>query len=230
MRMSCIRMWFPIAFLLVSTAAVANSDPSSGWTLLEDSDGIQVFKKEIPGSDVIAFQGKTTIEASAEKLWWVLEDAKHEHEWVDRLAVNVVLEQSSPFERVQYQSFDLPWPISDRDFVYRATCSQPEKGVFHILLNSVEHSKSPRSTGVRGDIIESSIILEKKGEDLTHVTVEILSDPKGLIPVWLVNLLQESWPRETLIGMRNQIKKPFVSELALPDIPEPSPAQESNTP
>ena len=59
MRMSCIRMWYPIALLAITTAALANTDPGSGWTLLEDSDGIQVFKKEIPGSDVIAFQGKT---------------------------------------------------------------------------------------------------------------------------------------------------------------------------
>ena len=221
MRMSCIRRWSSVVFFLVCTTALAAVEDNTAWTLVEDSDGIQVFKKEIPGSDVIAFRGETMIEASAEKLWWVLEDAKHEHEWVDRLAVNVVLEQFGPYDRVQYQSFDLPWPISDRDFVYRAVCTQPKEGLFRIVLNSVEHPKSSSSTGVRGDIIESSIILERKGPNLTYVIVEILSDPKGLIPVWLINLLQESWPRETLVGMRKQVTKSFVSESALPEISPP---------
>jgi hypothetical protein len=39
------------------------------------------------------------------------------------------------------------------------------------------------------------------------LTIELHSDPAGLIPAWLVNLFQKSWAHATIAGIRRQTKK-----------------------
>lgn len=46
----------------------------------------------------------------------------------------------------------------------------------------------------------------------TRVSVEIQADPMGLIPKWIANFFQRSWPRKTLEGIRNQVAKADVIE------------------
>ena len=49
----------------------------------------------------------------------------------------------------------------------------------------------------------------------TKAMVEIHADPMGSIPKWIVNLFQKSWPRNTLIGMQQQLQKPDIPEMQL---------------
>lgn len=35
----------------------------------------------------------------------------------------------------------------------------------------------------------------------TLVVVEVTTDPKGSLPAFVVNLVQEGWPRKTIVGL-----------------------------
>lgn len=188
------------------------------WQQIDDDAGIRVFKKDMPGSGIVAFKGNGIVDASMEQIYWVICDAEHEREWVEMLVDNVIVEETSPFDRVQYQNFDLPWPLADRDFVYRAISITDSEGRVRVELNSVEHPEAPKTKGVRAQIMKSSILLTPRSDGRTDVEVSIFSDPKGILPDWLINMVQESWPMETLLGMRKQVKKPFVKQAKLPPI------------
>lgn len=209
-----IRTIFWAVFFLTTSSALAAE--SSAWEKIDEAEGIQVFRKDMPGSDIVAFKGAGIVDASMEKIFWVLCDAEHEEEWVEMLIDNYVMVEHSPFDRVQYQNFDLPWPLSDRDFVYRAVATMDKQGRLNLVLNSVEHPKQPPTKGVRAEIMSSGFVLTRRPDGKTFVEVSIFSDPKGILPNWVINLVQESWPMETMLGIRKQVQKSFVKEAALP--------------
>jgi len=202
-----------VLFFIGSTSLAAEVP---AWEKIDDDQGIQVFRKDMPGSDIVAFKGAGMVDASMEKIFWVLCDAEHEKQWVEMLIDNYVMEQYTPFDRLQYQNFDLPWPLSDRDFVYRAAATMDEKGRLHLKLNSVENVKNPPTRGVRAELMSSGFVLTRKPDGKTWVEVSIFSDPKGVLPTWVINLVQSSWPMETMLGIRKQVQKPFVRNASLP--------------
>jgi hypothetical protein len=188
---------------------------AASWEKIDSENGIDVFKKEVPGSKLHAFRGTALVDAPMDKVMWVLADNTHRTEWVDRLKKSVVLEKRSEYVAVIYQHFGSPPMISDRDFVYVAKAYSKSDGTAVLDINSTTHPKAPSTVGVRGTLEDCSYLLTRKGEK-TFVDVSIILDPKGALPAWVVNLVQKSWPMKTLTGLRNQVKKGFVGSLATP--------------
>ena len=131
-------------------------------------------------------------------------------QWVDRMMEFQVLELTDDHS-VTYSSYNLPWPMNDRDFVIRSdfVLDKKEK-TFTLFLKSVEHEKAPETVGVRGVVYKSRYALKALSKDQTKVEVEIHSDPKGLLPKWLINRIQRRWPYNTLSKMELQAAKPHV--------------------
>lgn len=191
---------------------------AAGWEKIGDKEGISVFKKEMPGTPLHAFRGTAIVNAPMEKVMWVLADNTHRAEWVDRLKKSVILERKSKYDFVVYQHFGSPPLVSDRDFVYRARAHSEKEGTVILDIASVEHPKAPPTVGVRGELKFSSYRFERRGEDKTHVDVAVALDPKGALPSWVVNMIQKSWPYNTLSSLRKQVQKPFVGRLEAPPV------------
>ena len=205
-------------FLCVGVICVTSSLSlaAAKWEVVDDKDGIQVSRIKIEGSDIFGFKGSTVIDAPIGKVFDVLVDKERRPEWVDRLKINKQLEKKSAFESIIYQSFDLPWPISDRDYIYRAKIFRKSPNTVLITMSSIDYKKGPKTVGVRAHLQQSRYSLSAMPGGKTAVEVEIHTDPKGRLPTWLVNLIQKSWPLKTLSGIRSQVKKPFVKSRALP--------------
>ncbi len=199
------------AILIVSGIALANS-----WQKIDDDNGVQVYSKELPNSPLVAFRGETVMNAPVEKLLWVLADNTHRTAWVDRLEKSVVLESNGPYDYTVYQHFSLPFPISDRDYVYRGRAKRGKGGSVVLEMQSVEHPQAPPTVGVRAHLIRSRYELIPLQDGKTRVIVEVHTDPKGSIPNWLVNLIQESWPMKTLLAMQQEVGKAYVGQLRAP--------------
>jgi hypothetical protein len=202
------------ALLLLPMVAFAGD----GWEQVNKEDGVTVYSKSVKGSDLVAFKGETIIEQPLEKILAVLMDNDRRTEWVARLAKSEVLEEVSTFEYVIYQHFSLPLILSDRDYVYRGKATRDEDGLVTLAMTSCKHSESPKTVGVRANLINSSYRLSPEGDDKTRVEVEIHTDPKGMLPTWLVNMIQKSWPSKTLNGIRAQLEKEGIEAHLLPPV------------
>jgi hypothetical protein len=200
---------------LLAVSLFAGAALAGNWEKIDEDDGIVVYRKEVPNSPLLAFRGDAIVDAPIEKVLWVLGDNDHRTDWVDRLAESVILERKGAYDFVVYQHFALPFPMTDRDYVYRGRAFRDAKGSVIVSLESVTHPKAPTPKGVRADLVGSRYILTPKGNK-TLVTVEIMTDPKGNVPAWLVNVIQKSWPTKTLTGLREQVQKDFVKSQALP--------------
>jgi hypothetical protein len=208
---------FKLLFLLVSFGFNSQAAINKNWQFIEDNKGIAIYQTEIPGTKLVGARGEAIIFAPINRILFVLSDIDRSMEWVDGLKTSKILEKNGILETVVYQEFGLPWPVSNRDFVFRGVARKDEQGRVVIEIKSEDHPLAPKTTGVRGELIESKYVLTPLGPSKTKLEVEIVCDPKGMIPTWLVNLIQKSWPRKTLTALMRQLEKTDVASVVLPE-------------
>src|SRR5262249_53461672 len=112
------------ALLVLGAATALGGD---AWEEVSSDDGIKVWRREVEGSPVVAVKGEALIAAPLAKIASVLDDTSRAKEWVCALAEARVLRVVSPTERVEYDRLEAPWPVSDRDFVFRSVMKFDEK-------------------------------------------------------------------------------------------------------
>ncbi len=187
------------------------------WEEISSEKGVVSYRKDVPGSDIVAFKGTATVYASIPKILWVLTDNEHKTKWVHRLKKSVVLERPQRNEGIIYQHFEMPFPVTDREYVYHGKVTRKGDEVF-IHLKSTEHPKAPPAVGVRAQLTQCIYHLVPLSPNLTKVMVEVHTDPKGSLPAWLVNMVQKEWPLRTLSGLKRMVHMPFVGEIDIPGV------------
>lgn len=200
---------------LVGVAHAAIMPVDKVWEETSNDDGITVYRKEVPGSDLVAFRGETTIDAPIAKVANVLIDTSRKLEWVHKIVEAKDVRPIGEYERVEYNhtasGFFL---VRDRDFVFqaKATIDKPNQRMT-LRLKSVDDPLQPETDCVRGHLDNSAYTMTAvDGGKKTHLVVEIHADPRGAVPKWLVNLFQKAWPRNTIEGIKRQVAKPDVLE------------------
>jgi len=205
------KIWIALFLLLtlLNTPSTLRAATPLGWEKIGNDDGVEVFKKDVPGSPFVAFRGEGVIDAPLWKVFSVMADDKRSIEWVDDLVEFHVIRNVSQFERIEYNHVGTPFVVKDRDFVMDIKVVPDHlKRTILVLMHSVGDPAAPETKYVRGVIMESSFILrsiDAGGKVL--MTAEVHVDPKGSIPSWLVNLLQKDWPHNTLYKLRKQCAK-----------------------
>src|SRR4051812_35804941 len=90
------------------------------WEEVSRSDDITLYRKEVPDSPVLAYKAKAKLDAPLAKVISVVRDTPRLSEWSYRVKDAAILEQVSPTERIEYLHAGAPWPVKDRDAVYRS--------------------------------------------------------------------------------------------------------------
>lgn len=183
------------------------------WEAIADEDGVKTYRQKSAENGIVAFRGEKVVHATMKKIASVLSDQEMRKDWVDSLAETKLIRQPGPLERIEYNRVSAPWPLQDRDFVYRAKVEtkRKEKSILISMASVEDASEPPRSGVVRANILHSYYYLrdvtEKDGEPLTLVILEIAADPKGIIPNWVANLTQKRWPHHTLTALEKCTKR-----------------------
>jgi hypothetical protein len=199
--------------VFLSLPATLVAEPQ--WQFNSESDGVKVYRKDIPGSPFVGFKGVKVVPANIYKVGEILldEDPVVKKRWIDRMTDFRMIERKSPTLGITYSAYDLPWPLEDRDYVIESELVIDNANNQIVLkLKSVEHPKSPKTVGVRAVIMHSMYKLVPLPNGQTEVSVEILTDPKGDLPPWLVNLIQRGWPANTLVRLEAEAIKPGTKE------------------
>jgi START domain len=188
--------------------------PLPAWEKIGDNDGIIAYRREVPGSPLIAVKGEGVINASIVRVASVLVDTSRATEWIDRLVESRVVRQVSETETIHYDHIGTPIVMKDRDFVTRAKLEFDSAGKKVILkMHSVTDPLAPSTDYVRGEIMQSYFIMTSIDHGTkTHMSVEVHADPKGSIAKWIVNMFQKSWPHNTISRLRTQVAKPDIKD------------------
>lgn len=175
------------------------------WKLIADEAGVQTYEKAKSNSGLVAFRGETLIPAPLKKIVTVMSQDSLQKEWIDAFVEGKLLSQVSPLERVEYTQTKVPWPFQNRDFVFDALTKLNAKPATALIeMKSIlDPLMPPREGIVRGEMIRCFYYFKEiPTTNVTKMVVEMEVDPKGAIPMWLVNLSQKGWPQNTLLALK----------------------------
>ena len=202
-------------FALIFLTNVAHAADAS-WETLSVEDGFTTQRKVVAGSDMFAFRGEMITEVSIAELMTVFLDTDRRKDWVDKFESSSDLSVDGEFSKTYYIRFDLPFPITDRDYVLSAEGKIDDANrVVTTLIKSVDHQKAPADDCcVRANALGTFYRFAQLPNGKTKLEVEVHTDPKGSLPSWLVNVIQKSWPRKTLQALVREAKKNNVPKHA----------------
>lgn len=186
-------------------AALSGSSATAGeapWSLARERDGIVVHTRPVAGSGIREFRGSAVVPASVEAIRAVLRDADHFKDWFPNTSESRLLARDGAVA-YQYSVLDAPWPVSDRDNVFRSeTRIDPATGRVSIGVTAAPdyHPEQPERVRVRR--AEGQWLLEPVGPADTRVTFRMHLEPGGGVPQWLINAQVVDTPFDALTNLR----------------------------
>jgi hypothetical protein len=185
------------------------------WKLVGNQHGIEIYRRDVPGSNVVAFKGQGTIEAPLWKVASILLDTKRAPEWADSLKESRVVRRLGPNTYIEYNHLGMPFILRDREFVSEVLIEvNTEARTFALFYKPTGDGGVPVSGNVRGEITSGVFQVRSVEQGRRSVlTAEIQADPKGAIPAWIANFFQRSWPVKTFESLRSQAAK---ADIAMP--------------
>jgi hypothetical protein len=203
-----------LAALVPPALAQANPPKLPPWEKFDEEDGIAVYRRDVPGSDVVALRGEALIGAPILRVGSVLTDASRATEWIDSLEEARILRKISDTEYIKYDHIGTPFVLADRDFVFHVKIEfKPAEKQMIVRLKSTTDPAAPKTDYVRGHMIYGMYQLTSfAGGAKTMILTEMLCDPKGSVAKWMVNLFQKNWPHNTITALRKQVKKPNIKD------------------
>ena len=194
---------------MLSTLLLIGTAWAGEWQSLGVTNGVAVYRKLEEGTGLYAFKGEATSELPIGQLMGILRDESVAKEWVNMMMFGTVVETYSENHLLLHQGYDLPWPLSDRDYVFdKKVVYDTEKKIATVHLSSVESSKVPVSSDfvrARGERTFWQFSVAEDGK--TNIVVEVLTDPEGALPDWAVNSIQADWPHKSITNLVNRASK-----------------------
>jgi hypothetical protein len=206
-------------------SGVARADAPTAppkWEKFDEEDGVRMFRRDVPGSSIVGLRGEAFVAAPIARVASVLIDRQRSTEWIDRLVKTKVIREISETESINWNHIKTPTPLKDRDFVFKTVLTtDPANKKVRFSYYSVQDSLAPEYDAyVRGSFQSGKFELtmaERTNPDGTKtpgtiVVAEVVVDPRGSVPTFIVNMVQKSWPHKTLTALRKQVAKPDIKD------------------
>lgn len=187
------------------------------WQLKNNKDGIAVYCKPLQGSKYKSVKVVCTLPYNLSQIVWVLFDIKNSPEWVYSTKSCIVLKQVSPLELVYYSEVNIPWPVSNRDFVAHLKAVQdPHTKVVTIDGPAIAGYTPVKQNVVRVTKSEGKWVITPVAKNVSRIEYTLHVDPGGSVPAWLINLFAAKGPYESFKKLKDQLKKTDYKNVKIP--------------
>ena len=188
---------------VLSLGLLPSAAPAVDWTLRKQADGIDVYTRPVEGSDIQEFKGEGVVGVDAEAIVSLLRDSDRFKEWFPNTTESKLLERDGDVS-FQYSVMHTPWPISDRDNVFRSvTKRDADTGEIDITVSAAPKAHPIQPDRHRVTKAQGSWRLQPEGHDITRVIFTMHLEPGGGLPDWMVNTRVVETPYEALVNLRN---------------------------
>ncbi len=183
------------------------------WNLEEDTGKMKIYTRLPENSPFKELKITLSVAAPLSKITAVLDDAENYTNWVYSCSESHIVKTNKKGNFYYYVKFDLPWPLSDRDMIQHSVQTQDsETLVVNILTKTVLNDVIIEKDVVRMTQSTVKWKLTPISENLTEIDYSVKSNPGGDLPSWLVNLVVEKGPKETMLKLINRVKKETVQK------------------
>ncbi|MEQ8707315.1 MAG: START domain-containing protein [Phaeodactylibacter sp.] len=185
----------------------ATAQQDAQWELKRQSDGLKVYVRDAAHSDVKEIKIETTLDASLHGVVAVLKDVPVYKDWIYKCLEANRLQPAEQKSSLYYCKVDFPWPMSDRDFIARSQLRQdPDSRTVYIDVKGEPDNQEDVEDVVRIRNLDIHYELTPLAGNKTQMSYQLHSDPGGAIPTWLVNMVVDNGPVNTIKGMREMLK------------------------
>jgi hypothetical protein len=188
-----------LAWLLATGPTLA----ADNWHLARHSDGIQVYTMDVSGSKIIKVKTRVTIATPMQHIQRILDNVPQRKDWVPYLQHSAIIETLDDGSRIEHSIFAAPWPAADRDFTYRMVRGRQDAERQVYTMKSTTTEQMPDQPDIiRAELIDSRYSLRATGAERTEVELIFYADPKGWLPNWIINIIQQVLPYRMLKNLR----------------------------
>lgn len=203
-----MKYYFNFLLLFFFTLVLKGQMSAQPWDFIKEKDGIELYTRMESGKSVKAFRGVTDIKAAAEKIFDVLRDINDTDWWDKNVSLNKVLYYEKNKGARYYLVYDLPWPVPDRDLCVDVSVSPGVlSGEHRISAVSVNGIIPERNDMIRIKDYRQIWTIRPEGEKMTHIELEGIVDPAGILPDWITNILIIDSPYRSISGLRKRMSK-----------------------
>jgi hypothetical protein len=189
------------------------------WKLISEKDGIYVYTQNLEHSRFKAVRAVCTVDCGVARLSYVLMDVSNTRDWVYATKVCKLLKKMSPTDIYYYSEVELPWPVSNRDFIIRITLTQDEKTkIARIVAENHPEFVPEKKNVIRIPKSAGNWTLTPLGDGRTKVEYVIHVDPGGSVPAWMVNMLADVGPHSSFTKLKKEVKKEKYNGVKLDGI------------
>ncbi|MCK0106077.1 START domain-containing protein [Marinobacter sp. S0848L] len=204
---------FGFAALLLTAPASATDHPalppenSEHWALQKQVDNIRIYTMDQPGSGFRAFKAVADLNVPINNLMAVMINPESCKEWVHNCTESFAFGNGNFHNRYAYSVNDMPWPVSDRDYVLRIqTRGNAETGEIVMDLNATPGMRAETNSRVRVDV-SNTLYRFTPTEQGTQMVWLQHTEPNGALPEWLVNQLVIDIPVKSLKALEAVARK-----------------------
>ncbi|MGZ3885761.1 MAG: START domain-containing protein, partial [Bacteroidia bacterium] len=178
------------------------------WKLKKEENGIAVYSRKTANSDFRELKSVGDVQASLHTIVALLYDFENYTEWVYRCGKSSTLKKINDTTVVHYQTVMAPWPVDNRDFIVILQMSQNKKTGVVTITSTCDADYIPAvKDHVRITKFAASWILTPSKNNTVEVVYQLLVDPGGNVPAWLVNMAAVDGPYETMLKLKEEVKK-----------------------
>ncbi|MBL7882832.1 MAG: START domain-containing protein [Bacteroidia bacterium] len=212
-----------LAIILLSFCFYSfKSELKEEWKLKKHENGIFVYTRMAENSKFKELKCVVQLKSSLSGLVALINDRESYPHWVYRCGESTILKKISDTEIIHRQTVVAPWPVDSRDFVVNVKLHQDTKTkVITIQSKCIPNYIPHKSNFIRITEFKALWILSPLSNGMVNVEYQLLVNPGGNVPAWLVNLAVIDGPYETTLNMKEWIKKEKYQNNHLPYILEP---------
>jgi hypothetical protein len=195
---------------------------SNTWTLKKNQNGVSVYSRDAENSRFKELKSVTIYKSSLSSLIALIDDFESYPQWVYKCAVSTTIKKNSEKDLIHYQSVIAPWPVDNRDFVVHVQLQQDP--VTKVIIQNVSCIPDyiPRVKGhVRITEFKARWTLIPLKDGYVEANYELLVNPGGNVPAWIVNLAAVDGPYETAINMKKMLMKEKYQKAVVLFVKEP---------
>jgi hypothetical protein len=209
-RWHCVTVFMVvIAFAVTAASEIRVSE----WKEVSSRDGIVGYTRMTSLTEVEEVKAVGVVEAPVAVIEAVIRDVEAEPQFMFKCAEAVEfnppgLTMTDDIGYV-YNRTSMPWPVNDRYVVVKSVLMvDTTTGTLYVRASEVTADFPHAPSGlVRMPILRYIMIVSPLGESKSQVYYQVLADPGGRLPKFLVNLFSKSMGVDTIAGLREMVKK-----------------------
>lgn len=209
-----MKIGFTFLLLWASIVGVVGQN----WEQAMQKEGVTVWTRKLNWSQYKEFKGETVINSGLSDILSVFDDVTTYTHWIHNCIEALQISRESAFRGVRYTAIKAPWPVSDRDVVFKYTISQDPISKVVTLKLIGQKGLLPDKGRVRMTYMISSYQFIPLSKKETKVIYQSHNDPAGSIPTALINKMITETPFNTLVKLRKFVtsgnyKKQLFKEI-----------------